>query len=106
LIERLVRATDRPLVRVLAHGPAEVSQVGCISGGAAFLMDQVAEAGFDTFVTGETSHAFFHYAAEWGLNVVYGGHYATETLGVKALARHLGEKFGLETTFLDIPTRM
>jgi dinuclear metal center YbgI/SA1388 family protein len=104
LIERLARATGRPPVRVLAHGPAEVSQVGCISGGAAFLMDQVAEAGFDTFVTGETSHAFFHYAAEWGLNVVYGGHYATETLGVKALARHLGEKFGLETTLLDIPT--
>jgi dinuclear metal center YbgI/SA1388 family protein len=104
LIERLARATGRPPVRVLAHGPAEVSQVGCISGGAAFLTDQVAEAGFDTFVTGETSHAFFHYAAEWGLNVVYGGHYATETLGVKALARHLGEKFGLETTLLDIPT--
>lgn len=106
LIERLARATGRPPVRVLAHGPAEVSQVGCISGGAAFLMDQVAEAGFDTFVTGETSHAFFHYAAEWGLNVVYGGHYATETLGVKALARHLEEKFELETTFLDIPTGM
>jgi dinuclear metal center YbgI/SA1388 family protein len=106
LIERLAQATGRPPVRVLAHGPAEVSQVGCISGGAAFLTDQVAEAGFDTFVTGETSHAFFHYAAEWGLNVVYGGHYATETLGVKALAHHLGEKFGLETTLLDIPTGM
>jgi putative NIF3 family GTP cyclohydrolase 1 type 2 len=40
------------------------------------------------------------------LNVIYGGHYATETLGLKALARHLEEKFGLETTFLDIPTGM
>ena len=106
LVEQLARATGEPPVRVLTHGPAEASQVGCISGGAAFLMDQVADAGFDTFVTGETSHSFFHQAAEWGLNVVYGGHYATETLGVKALARHLEEKFGLETTFLDIPTGM
>jgi len=106
LVERLARATGGPPVRVLAHGPAEVSRVGCISGGAAFLMDQVADAGFDTFVTGETSHSFFHQAAERGLNVVHGGHYATETLGVKALARHLEEKFGLETTFLDIPTGM
>lgn len=106
LVEQLARATGEPPVRVLAHGPAEASQVGCISGGAAFLMDQIADAGFDTFVTGETSHSFFHQAAEWGLNVVYGGHYATETLGVKALARHLEEKFGLETTFLDIPTGM
>ncbi len=104
LTERLAQATGESPVRVLAHGLEEASQVGCISGGAAFLMDQVADAGFDTFVTGETSHTFFHQAAEWGLNVIYGGHYATETLGVKALARHLAEKFDLETTFLDIPT--
>ncbi len=106
LVERLTQAVGAPPVRVLAHGPAEASQVGCVSGGAAFLMDQVADAGFDTFITGETSHTFFHQAAEWGLNVVYGGHYATETLGVKALARHLEEKFGLATSFLDIPTGM
>jgi len=106
LVERLAQATGEPTVRILAHGPEEVSRVGCISGGAAFLMDQVAGAGFDTFVTGETSHAFFHSAAEWGLNVIYGGHYATETLGVKALARHLGEEFGLETVFLHVPTGM
>ena len=106
LVERLARATGEPPVRVLAHGPAEVSQVGCISGFGSDMMDQVVDAGFDTFVTGETSHSFFHQAVERGLNVVYGGHYATETLGVKALARHLEEKFGLETTFLDIPTGM
>jgi len=106
LVERLARATGEPPVRVLAHGPAEVSQVGCISGFGSDMMAQVVDAGFDTFVTGETSHSFFHQAAERGLNVVYGGHYATETLGVKALARHLEEKFGLETTFLDIPTGM
>jgi len=106
LVERLARATGEPPVRVLAHGPAEVSQVGCISGFGSDMMDQVVDAGFDTFVTGETSHSFFHQAAERGLNVVYGGHYATATRGVKALARHLEEKFGLETTFLDIPTGM
>ncbi len=106
LIERLARATGESPVRVLAHGPTEASQVGCISGWGGDMMDQVADAGFDTFVTGEAIHAFFHQAAEWGLNVLYGGHYATETLGVKALARHLEKKFGLKTTFLDIPTGM
>jgi len=60
--------------------------------------------GFDTFITGETSHSHFHLTTEYGLNVVFGGHYATETPGVKALARHLSAKFGLETVFLDIPT--
>jgi dinuclear metal center YbgI/SA1388 family protein len=104
LVERLTQATGEPSVRVLAHGPEEASRVGCISGGAALLVDQVADAGFDTFITGEASHSYFHHAAEWGLNVIYGGHYATETLGVKALARHLAEQFDLETTFLAIPT--
>lgn len=106
LIERLTQATGGPPVRVLAHGPEKASRVGCISGGAAMMIDQAAEAGFDTFVTGETDHTFFHHAAEYGLNVIYGGHYGTETLGVKALARRLAEQFGLETTFLDVPTGM
>lgn len=104
LVERLATAAGEPPVRVLTHGPEKASRVGCISGDAATFMDQVVAAGFDTFVTGETRHEFFHYAAEWGINVIYGGHYSTETLGVKALSRHLAEKFGLRTTFLDIPT--
>ncbi len=104
LIERLEQATGQPIVHALTYGPALVSRVGCVSGGAAFLIDQVAQAGFDTFVTGETSHSFFHYAAEYGLNVIFGGHYATESLGLKALARHLADKFRLETVFLDMPT--
>ncbi len=106
LVGRLTQATGKPVVRVVPHGPTTVSRVGCISGGAAMMISQVVEAGCDTFVTGETAHGFFHDAAEWGLNVVYGGHYATETLGVKALARHLAARFGpeIETTFLDLPT--
>ncbi len=44
-----------------------------------------------------------HAAAELGMNVLYGGHYATETLGVQALARHLHEQFGLDWVFVDVP---
>jgi dinuclear metal center YbgI/SA1388 family protein len=106
LVERLAQAIGEPPIRVLAHGPEQVTRVGCISGDAVSMLGQVAEAGFDTFVTGETRHPYFHSAADHGLNVVYGGHYATETLGVKALARHVAKQFGLEVTFLDLPTGM
>jgi len=106
LIGRLVEATGRPPIRVLDHGPEEIEWIGCVSGGAASMMDQVAEAGLDAYVTGETSHAFFHQAVERELNVLFAGHYATETLGVKALARHLEEQFDLDTVFFDIPTGM
>ena len=57
-----------------------------------------------TYITGETDHATFHDVAEIGINVIFGGHYATETAGLKALAEHLATRFELETVFLDLPT--
>jgi dinuclear metal center YbgI/SA1388 family protein len=106
LIGRLVEALGRPPIRVLDYGPQEIGRVGCVSGGAASMMDQAAEAGLDAYVTGETSHGSFHQAVERELNVLFAGHYATETLGLKALARHLESRFDLPTVFLDIPTGM
>jgi dinuclear metal center YbgI/SA1388 family protein len=92
--------------RVLAYGPEIVKKVAIISG---FGADNVAEAkllGADTFLTGETSHANYWAAADYGLNVIYGGHYATETVGVQAVGRHLADKFGLIVNFFDFPTGM
>jgi dinuclear metal center YbgI/SA1388 family protein len=89
---------------VLPYGPDTIKTVGIISGGAASMADQAAAAGVDLFLTGEASHSVFHQIVERGMNVVYGGHYATETLGLKALAGHLSEQFDILTTFLDIPT--
>ena len=40
------------------------------------------------------------------MNVIFAGHYATETVGVQALGRHLAERFGVEVKFLDFPTKM
>jgi putative NIF3 family GTP cyclohydrolase 1 type 2 len=63
-----------------------------------------ADEGVDTFVTGEGPQWTFALAEELGLNVLYGGHYATETFGVKALAAHLSKQFSLPWEFLDHPT--
>ncbi len=92
--------------RVLAYGPEQVNNVAIVSG---FGADQAAAAqamGADTFVTGETSHASYWSAADHGLNIIYAGHYATETVGVKALGQHLADKFGLSVNFFDFPTNM
>jgi putative NIF3 family GTP cyclohydrolase 1 type 2 len=40
------------------------------------------------------------------MNIIFGGHYATETVGVQALGRHLAERFGVEVRFFDFPTGM
>ena len=58
----------------------------------------------ETFITGEGAHHTYFDAEELRLNVLYAGHYATETLGVRALGEHLSAKFGLPGTFLDHPT--
>lgn len=90
--------------KAMTFGPATVRRVGIATGAGGSFIPQAAAAGLDTLVTGEGTHHTFFAAEELGLNVFFGGHYATETFGVKALAAHLSARFGLPWTFLDHPT--
>lgn len=90
--------------KLLAFGLWQASRVGIVTGGGGKLVKEAAEAGIDTFVTGEGPHYTALEAEEYGMNVIHAGHYATETVGVKALAEHLKGKFGLQTEFIDHPT--
>jgi putative NIF3 family GTP cyclohydrolase 1 type 2 len=75
-----------------------------VSGGAGGDLKIAAAEGVDTFITGEGPHWTYALAEELGINVIYGGHYATETFGVKALAAHLSTRFKVPWTFLDHPS--
>ena len=90
--------------RLLAFGPEQVRRVGIVTGAGGSLIPQAAAAGLDTYITGEGPHHTFFDAEELGVNVIFAGHYATETVGVKALGEHLSAKFHLPWTFLDHPT--
>jgi len=90
--------------RVLPFGPARVARVGIVTGAGGSLIPQAAAAGLDTFITGEGPHWTFFDAEELSLNVFYAGHYATETVGIKALAEHVSRTFSLPWVFLDHPT--
>ncbi|MCH8936970.1 MAG: Nif3-like dinuclear metal center hexameric protein, partial [Gemmatimonadetes bacterium] len=85
-------------------GPSDVRRIGIVTGGGGSMIEQARDAGIDTFLTGEGTHHTHFDAAEWEINVIYGGHYATETFGVKALAAHLEQEFGIPWKFLDNPT--
>lgn len=100
-VEQVLR---EPLLRTWPFGSSEVQKVAIVSGGGAGLVSQAASAGADVYLTGEVSHEAYHEARELGVNVIFGGHYATETAGLKSLAKHLSDRFGLETVFLDLPT--
>ncbi len=104
LTARLGHAVGGP-VRTCPGGPAAVRTLGIITGGAGNDVRAIAAAGeLDTFITGEGAHWTHPLAEELGVNILYGGHYATETFGVKALAAHLSDRFGLPWQFLDFPT--
>ncbi len=103
LVRRMEKAVDGP-VRVCPGGPAKVRRVGIVTGGAGSEVARAAAEGVDTFITGEGPHWSYTAAEELGVNVLYGGHYATETSGVKALAGHVSKKFRVPWEFIDHPT--
>lgn len=109
MLESFVAQIEEKLqtkARVLAEGPQQVSRVAILSGFGADEIAQASQKGADTFLTGERSHTSYWGASDHGINVIYAGHYATETVGVKALGRHLAQKFGVEAQFFDFPTGM
>jgi dinuclear metal center YbgI/SA1388 family protein len=90
--------------RLIPGGPAEARRVGIVTGGAGTMIAAARDAGLDTFVTGEGPHHTYFDAMEWGVNVIYAGHYATEQVGVQALAANLAERFSLPWEFHHHPT--
>lgn len=104
LKEALSIALSGSRVEVSETGPSRIESVGVITGGAGSEIKDVAAAGVDAFITGEGPHWSFPLAEELGIHALYGGHYATETFGVKALAAWLSEKIGVPWEFIDRPT--
>jgi dinuclear metal center YbgI/SA1388 family protein len=82
----------------------KVRHVGVVSGGGWSAIHDAEELGIDTFLTGEPSHSAYHLAKEMGVNLIFAGHYATETLGVRAVGRMLKKQFGLQVEFINYPT--
>ena len=91
-------------VRVIAGGPEQVKRVAVVTGGGGAFLEEVADQDLDALITGEASHHSYHDAMELGVNLYLGGHYATETWGVRALAERLADEFGVAWSFIDLPT--
>jgi dinuclear metal center YbgI/SA1388 family protein len=89
---------------VLPGGPGTCSRIGVLTGAGGAELKIAAQEGVDTFITGEGPHWTQGAAEDLGMNVFYGGHYATETFGVKALAQVLSKQFHIPWLFLDHPS--
>lgn len=103
LVQRLFPGGEKPL-HLLPFGKKEISTVAIVSGGAARELGQAIEQGYDAFVTGEIGHEQYHQAMEAGINVVAGGHYQTETVGVSLVMEKLARETGIDVVFIQVPT--
>ena len=103
LMAALQKALGGP-VHVIPGGPERIDRVGVVTGGGASFIEEAARMGLDALVTGEGSHHSHFDAMELGVHLLLGGHYATETFGVRALGAHLAERFDLTFEFVDQPT--
>lgn len=92
--------------RLIPGGPERTKRVAIITGGAGSFVTEASVRGCDTFITGEGAHHTWFDAMEGGVNLIYAGHWATETLGVKALAERAGKAFGVPWEFFAQPTGM
>ena len=101
LAQRLEQATGRtPLV--FKEGPEHIERVAVVTGGGGTRLIEAAHEGYDALVTGEPEEPALHTARELGIHFLAGGHYATETFGVKALAARLADEFSVDWEFLDV----
>ena len=102
LADRLESITGRK-PQVFEGGRGRIERVAIVTGGGAKLVREAASAGYDAYITGEPAEPTMHLARELGIHFLAGGHYATETFGIKALAEKLAAEFSLDWEFVDVP---
>jgi dinuclear metal center protein, YbgI/SA1388 family len=105
LVRKLQKALNGP-VKVFGFGPKQTRAIGVVTGAAGSEVYRVADEEIDTFITGEAPHWAAVAAEELGMNLLLGGHYATEVFGVKALVAHLSKRFRVPWEFIDCPTEL
>ncbi len=89
-------------LQVMEFGADMVKTVAVVSGGAAEMAAEAGRKGIDVLVTGEPALAAYSVAQEYGVHVVFGGHYATETFGVRALGQLVERQFDVESSFIQM----
>jgi dinuclear metal center YbgI/SA1388 family protein len=85
-------------------GKKQINKIGVVTGSGSDSIDELFEKGYDLLITGDISESTQEKAREIGINVIWGGHYITEKLGVLALKNDLDLKIGkeVETVFIEV----
>lgn len=98
----LTDTLDREPLRQGA-GPDRIHTVGVVTGSATGEIHEAIALGLDAFITGEASEHVMADAEEGRIHFFAAGHYATEVAGIRGLGELVGERFGIDHIFLDLP---
>jgi len=103
IVERLNSELNTKCV-VLPFGKKIVKTIGVCSGGGDYKQFfEALDKKLDLYLTGDINEVY-HVVKDAGINVIFAGHHATETVGLKALSKVISKKFKVETVFIDLPT--
>ena len=89
--------------KVYPFGKESLKKVAFSSGGGASMLPLAIKEDACLFITGEPKLSSYHLAKEQGINLIFAGHYATETVGIKALMNEIQRRFDIDCLFLDLP---
>ena len=103
LVEDYEKKLGKPL-SVVGDGRKKIKTLAVCSGGGLFGLESAKKEGADALLTGDANHTYYHLAKELDIAIISGGHYLTETIGVKRFGAKLSDRYDLETVFIDIPT--
>ncbi|MDI6851217.1 MAG: Nif3-like dinuclear metal center hexameric protein [bacterium] len=106
-LEDFISLLEEKIGKVILHwdfGKREITKGAFVSGDAVSTLSEAIEKGLDVLVVGEPRHYAYSVANDGKINVIFLGHYQSETLGLRAIAEHLKEKFSLDYVFLPAPT--
>jgi dinuclear metal center YbgI/SA1388 family protein len=103
-IEQKLNGSLKTSCIVLPFGKKNIKTIAVCSGGGSYggFYEALASKA-DLYITGDTAEVYYT-AKDSGINVIFAGHHATETVGLKALAKVIAKKFKIETVFIDLPT--
>lgn len=88
---------------IFDHGPELIETAAVVTGGGGRFIADAARESYDLLLTGEAEEGSLQASKELGIHFVAGGHYATERIGIKALAALLAERFELDWQFVELP---
>jgi dinuclear metal center YbgI/SA1388 family protein len=102
LLDRCREVFERDDVIHFPGGPQRIHSIGVVSGGGSGDLGEAASLSLDAFISGEPSEPGMADARELGIHFIAGGHWATETFGIRLLGDLVAEKFGVEHEFLPL----